>query len=97
MFTVNNKNTRTTSLIALSSTLYPNIIEAWTQIQRHIQKIGQKLVSNVWNLFKVNNKGTPNDYMWGHSGVFIVNFQHISHIVFIAELEQVNGDWIVYN
>ena len=46
-------------------------------------------------MFKVNNKDsrmTP----WRHSAVFIVNLEHISHLVFsvsIVNSEQVNAGW----
>ena len=59
-------------------------------------------------LFKVNNRNTrkrfeiclklsmitPERRHWRHSGVFIVNFDHISHLfsgVSIIDFEQVNG------
>ena len=32
-------------------------------------------------MFKVNNKDTPGRPRWRHSGVFIVNFKPISHLV----------------
>ena len=35
-----------------------------------------KTMKKVWNMFKVNNKGTN---QWCRSGVFIFNFEHISH------------------
>ena len=34
-------------------------------------------------MFKVNNKDTRRH--WRHSGIFIVNFEHISHWTFTAE------------
>ena len=43
-------------------------------------------------MFKVNNK-TPERRQWRCSGVFICNFEHISHTfsaVFISDFEQVN-------
>ena len=43
-------------------------------------------------MFKVNIKDTRRH--WRHSGVFIVNFEHISHLVSIAEFEQVNAGWV---
>ena len=50
---------------------------------------------NVWNLFKYDNKYTLKR-RWHCSGVFIVNFEQISHIcsVSIVEIEQENADWI---
>ena len=33
-------------------------------------------------MFKVNNK-TPERRKWRHSGVFIINFEHISHFVLV--------------
>ena len=32
---------------------------------------------------------------WRRYGVFIVNFEHISH--FVLNFEQVNADWVLYN
>ena len=43
-------------------------------------------------MFKVNNKDTRTG-----SGVFNVNFEHISHLVLsdcIANSEHVNADWV---
>ena len=45
-------------------------------------------------MFKVNNKDT-----WRFFGVFIVNFEHISHLsssVFIVNFEHVIAGWAVY-
>ena len=47
-------------------------------------------------MFKVNNK-TPERRHWLHSGVFIVNFKHISDLFssdFIVEFEQLNVSWV---
>ena len=54
----------------------------WSQQQKHYNK--------KWNVFKVNNKEAKNDVNglfifnfivnFTYSGVFIVNFQHISHL-----------------
>ena len=46
-------------------------------------------------MLKVNNK-TPEQRHWRRSYVFIVNFEHISHLflcVFIVDFEQVNISW----
>ena len=60
------------------------------------------------DLFKVNNRNTserceivselkiktPERRQWPRSGVFIVNFEHISHLsVSIVNFEQVNSSW----
>ena len=37
-------------------------------------------------MFKVNNKDTRTTPKWRRSGVFIVNFQHISHLVLVLLL-----------
>ena len=40
----------------------------------------------MWNMFKVNNKDartTPERRHWRRSGVFIVNFKHVSHLVLV--------------
>ena len=34
---------------------------------------------------------TPERRQWRRSGVFIVNFEHVSHLVLV--FEQVNVDW----
>ena len=34
-------------------------------------------------MFKVNNKDTSERRHWRYSGVFIVNFEHISHHVLV--------------
>ena len=36
----------------------------------------------VWNILKVNNNDTRTR-QWRHSGVFIVNFEHISYLVLV--------------
>ena len=40
-------------------------------------------------MFKVNNK-TPERRRWRHFGVFIVNFEHISHLVLVSLLLTLN-------
>ena len=46
-------------------------------------------------MFKVNKKKLPEQRHWRHSGVFIVNFEHISDIfVSIVDFEQVNVGWV---
>ena len=59
------------------------------------------------NMFKVNNRNNrtrcekwstltikaPQQHQWRRSGVFIVNFEHISHLVSIVNFEQVNASW----
>ena len=40
---------------------------------------------------------TPERCHWRRSGVFIVNFEHISHLfpsVFVVDFEQVNVVWV---
>ena len=42
---------------------------------------------------------TPERRQWHHSGVFIVNFEHISHLfssISIVYLEQVNVSWVLF-
>ena len=64
-------------------------------------------------MFKVKNRNTgtrceicseltlktPERRQWRRSGGFIVNFEHISHLVilFIVNFEQVNADWVRVN
>ena len=46
-------------------------------------------------MFKVNNKDTRTT-PWGRSGVFLVNFEHISHLVLVVLLltfEHVIAGW----
>ena len=51
----------------------------------------------MWNLFKVNNKDIKRR-QWSHSSVFIVSFEHNSHLfcVSIAKLKQANVCWKIY-
>ena len=32
---------------------------------------------------------------WRHSGVFIVNFKHISQLFLVFNFEQVNANWVM--
>ena len=44
-------------------------------------------------IFKVNNRNTS---FWRRSGVFIVNFEHISHLVLVfllLTLSRLNAGW----
>ena len=59
--------------------------------------------ANIY-LFKVNNRNSkltrkaPERHNWRRSGVFIVNFKYISHLlVFTVDFEQVNVSWIVFS
>ena len=71
----------------------------------------EKIVYPVGNyLLKVNNRSTtkrceiyskltiktPERCQWYRSGVFIVNFEHISHLVLVSivNFEHVNADWV---
>ena len=42
----------------------------------------------MWNMFKVNNKDTRRH--WRRSGLFIVNFEHILHLVLVFLLLTLN-------
>ena len=47
-------------------------------------------------MFKVNNKDTTTMSLPRRSGVFIVNFKHISHLASlfsVVRFEQVNAGW----
>ena len=60
------------------------------------------------NMFKVNKRNTrtrceicskltikiPEQRQCRGSGIFIVNFEHISHLVSIVNFEQVNAGWV---
>ena len=37
---------------------------------------------------------TPERRHWGRSGVLIVNFEYISHLVSIVNFKQANADWV---
>ena len=57
----------------------------------------KKHYSNVWNLFKVEDKDTER-YHWRRTDVFIVDFKqtsHIRHFLSVSNVyfEQVNGGW----
>ena len=41
-------------------------------------------------MFKVNNEDTRAKRQWRRSGVFIVNFEHISHLVLVFLLLTLN-------
>ena len=43
-------------------------------------------------MFKVTIK-TPERHLWSRSGVFVI-IEHISHIAYIVNFEQVNAGWI---
>ena len=45
--------------------------------------------NNMWNLFKVNNKDNRTR-SWSRSGVFIVDFEHVSRIVQVFSLLTLN-------
>ena len=44
----------------------------------YLLKVNSRDISKVWNLFIINNKDTKR-----RSGVFIVNPEHISHLVLV--------------
>ena len=50
----------------------------------------EKHQNNVSNMFKVNNKGKWRQ--WRRSGVFIINFKQISHIVLVFKLMNWNKE-----
>ena len=50
-----------------------------------VQSQKRKHQSNMWNLFKVNNKDAKTTSVMPF-GVFIVNFEQISHIVLVVPL-----------
>ena len=41
-------------------------------------------------MFKVNNKKTPERRQWHRSAVFIVDFEHMSHLVLVLLLLTLN-------
>ena len=43
-------------------------------------------LEKVWNMFKINNKNTMEQRQWRRSGVFIVSFEHISHLFLVFSL-----------
>ena len=55
--------------------------DAYTNVRNEVGKSKMGNNKNVKSLFKINNKGTtPERRQWRRSGVFIVNFKHISLI-----------------
>ena len=60
------------------------LFRATTQPARTCSKLAIGTLEQVENMFKVNNKGT-----WT-PGVFIVNFQDISHLVLVFKLLTLN-------
>ena len=47
-------------------------------------------------MFKVNQKNNTSTTSVTYSGVFIVNFEHISHlflVFFVVDFEQANASW----
>ena len=79
MFKVNNRNTRTRCEICSKLALKT------PERCRHLlaQSKHWKYENDVWYLFKVNNKYTKTSLT---SGVFIVNFEQISHIMLVFPL-----------
>ena len=45
-------------------------------------KLTIETLEQMWNMFKANNKDTERRH-WRSSGVFIVNFEHITHLVLV--------------
>ena len=65
----------------------------------YLFKVNNRNTGTVWNMFKINIK-TPERSQWRRSGVFIVNFKQISHIVLVSivvDFEQVNTGWETRN
>ena len=54
-----------------------------------VQSQKRKHQSNMWNLLKVNNKDAKTTSVMPF-GVFIVNFEQISHIVLVVPLLTLN-------
>ena len=59
-------------------------------------KVGNGNTRTMWNLFKVNNKDTPDRRHWRRSGVFVVNFEQTSNCsgVSIVEFEKLSASWV---
>ena len=85
-------------LVLLQSNFYPRFrflrhqsIKTWSIPSRHliIQNQQWKHYNDVWNLFKVNNRDTD-QRQWPRSGVFIINFEQISHFVLVLPLLNFN-------
>ena len=56
----------------------------WSQ-QTTYSKATIKTLKKVWNIFKVNKKTAPKWRQWRRSSVFIVNFEHISHLFLLKK------------
>ena len=75
-------------LLTFSMQLFAgHIRQLFVQIQQW------KHQSNVWNLFKVNNKETTEKCHWRHIDVFIVNFEHF-YREFFCDFKQVKPAWL---
>ena len=88
MFKVNNQNTRTTSL----TSIWCFYCSFWTHFTpfSSIFIVKFEQVNVTWVLAQSQR--------WRRSGIFIFNFEHISHLfssVSIVAFEQVNVSWAV--
>ena len=63
--------------VILLMTLLTEVLSLCTQQTFTCSKSTIETLKKVWNMFKVNNKDTKRR-QWHHSGVFNVNFEHIS-------------------
>ena len=54
-----------------------------------VQSQQKKHQKKVWNMFAVNNR-TPEGRLWRRFGVFIVNFEQISHLFLVFPLLNLN-------
>ena len=79
----------------LNYTLPYTFSKTWPSRQFYIQIINKSTRTRCKIYSKLTIK-TPERRHWFRSGVFIVNFEHISYIVlnvFIVNFEEVNGTW----
>ena len=60
-----------------------------------VRKKSTKFTQQAFTCSKVTLK-TPEQCPWRRSGDFIVNFEHISHVVSIGNFEYAIAGWVVF-
>ena len=66
-------------------------------VDNYMFKVNNRKTRTRWEIFSKLAIKTPEQRQWRCSGVFIVNFEHVSHLflVFIANFEQLNARWVI--
>ena len=70
-------------MLPLTSRFHESCVDSNCHLLVQIQQ--WKLQNDMCNLFKVSNKETKLR-QWRCSGVFIINFEHVSHIILLFSL-----------